>query len=53
MDAVCTRTRDIRKMEIMKFLADFEVNRSEVGKSDKTYLTFSQQANKIVLQSCY
>ena len=26
MDAVCTRTRDIRKMEIIKFVTDLEVN---------------------------
>ena len=24
----CTRTRGIRKMEILKFVADFEVNKS-------------------------
>ena len=28
MDAVCTRTRGIRKIEILKFVADFEVNKS-------------------------
>lgn len=41
MDALCIWTRGIRKMEIIKFVADFDMNK-EVGKLNKNYITFSQ-----------